>query len=116
MALSVAQATNTAPTGAFKGTLSPGYPGTSPEPAGPHWQPTGERFDVHHHIYGSDLDLFGADSLFELLCAARTQMGENTLAQWLLAPADIETIRERHASISDLRDRLDLREELAVHG
>jgi hypothetical protein len=79
-------------------------------------RPTGERFDVQHHMYGSDLDLFGADSLYELLCAARTQMGENTLAQWLLAPADIETIRERHASIIDLRDRLDLREELAIHG
>jgi MutS domain V len=79
-------------------------------------RPTGERFDVQHHIYGSDLDLFGPDSLYELLCAARTQMGENALAQWLLAPADIETIRERHESIIDLRDRLDLREELAVHG
>jgi hypothetical protein len=79
-------------------------------------RPTGERFDVQHHIYGSDLDLFGADSLYELLCSARTQMGENTLAQWLLAPADIETIRERHASIIDLRERLDLREELAIHG
>ena len=44
-------------------------------------RPTGERFAVQHHMYGSDLDLFGADSLYELLCAARTQMGENTLAQ-----------------------------------
>jgi hypothetical protein len=26
-------------------------------------RPTGERFDVQHNIYGSDLDLFGADSL-----------------------------------------------------
>jgi hypothetical protein len=76
----------------------------------------GGQFDVQHHIYGLDLDLFGADSLYELLCAARTQPGENTLAQWLLAPAGIERIRERHASIADLRDRLDLREELATHG
>jgi hypothetical protein len=77
---------------------------------------TGGRFDVQHHIYAADLDLFGKDSLYQLLCAARTQMGEDTLAQWLLAPADIETIRERHAGIADLRGRLDLREELAVHG
>ena len=41
---------------------------------------TGERFDVPHHIYASDLDLFGPDSLYELLCAARTQMGEDTCA------------------------------------
>jgi hypothetical protein len=77
---------------------------------------TGEHFEVQHHIYAADLDLFGKDSLYELLCAARTQMGEETLAQWLLAPADIETIHERHASIADLRGRLDLREELAIHG
>ena len=79
-------------------------------------RPNGERFDDPHHIYASDLDLFGADSLYELLCAARTQMGENTLAQWLLAPADIETIRARHAAIADLRTRLDLHEDLAIGG
>jgi MutS-like protein len=77
---------------------------------------TGARFDVQHHIYGDDLDLFGTDSLYELLCAARTQMGENTLAQWLLAPAGIATIRERHASIADLRRRLEFRESLAIDG
>ncbi len=84
-----------------------------------HWRgsgPAGEQFDVQHHIYAADLDLFGRGGLYELLCAARTQMGENTLAQWLLAPADLATIRDRHASVSDLRDRLDLREELAIHG
>ena len=78
--------------------------------------PGGEQFDVQHHVYAADLDLFGKGGLYELLCAARTQMGENTLAQWLLAPADIATIRDRHASVSDLRSRLDLREELAIHG
>jgi hypothetical protein len=77
---------------------------------------TGARFDVQHHIYAADLDLFGKDSLYQLLCAARTRMGEDTLAQWLLAPADTKTIAERHASIADLRGRLDLREELAIEG
>jgi hypothetical protein len=78
--------------------------------------PGGGQFDVQHHIYAADLDLFGKDSLYQMLCAARTQMGENTLAQWLLAPADCAAIRERHSSIADLRDRLDWREELAVEG
>jgi hypothetical protein len=77
---------------------------------------TGERFDVHHHIYGDDLDLFGSGSLFQLLCAARTQIGEDVLCQWLLAPANIATITERHASITELRDRLDLRESMAIEG
>jgi hypothetical protein len=77
---------------------------------------TGARFDVPHHIYGDDLDLFGRDSLYELLCAARTQLGEDILAQWLLAPAHIDTIRGRHASIRDLRDRMAFRESMAIDG
>jgi hypothetical protein len=77
---------------------------------------SGARFDVQHHIYGDDLDLFGRDSLYELLCAARTQMGENVLAQWLLAPADLTAIRDRHASIVDLRARFDFRESMAIDG
>jgi hypothetical protein len=77
---------------------------------------TGARFDVPHHIYAADLDLFGTDSLYELLCAARTQMGENILAQWLLAPADLRTIHARHACIADLRERLAFREAMATDG
>jgi hypothetical protein len=77
---------------------------------------SGARFDVQHHIYGDDLDLFGTDSLYELLCAARTQLGENILAQWLLAPAALSAIRARHLSIVDLRARLDFRESMAIDG
>ncbi len=76
----------------------------------------GERFNDVHHVYAADLDLFGPGSLFELLCAARTRMGEERLAQWLLAPASVEEIRTRHACIADLRDRLGLREEIAILG
>jgi hypothetical protein len=78
--------------------------------------PSGGQFDIPHHIYASDLDLFGDGSLFELLCAARTPMGQAALAQWLLAPAALSTIHERHACIADLRGRLDLREDWAVLG
>jgi hypothetical protein len=76
----------------------------------------GERFDVPHHVYAGDLDLFGTGSLFELLSTARTRMGEQTLAQWLLAPAALDEIQIRHACIAELRDRVDLREDLAVLG
>jgi MutS domain V len=77
---------------------------------------TGQRFETLHHIYADDLDLFGPDSLYQLLCAARTQMGENILAAWLLAPADIETIHARQACVAELRDRLKLRETMAIEG
>ncbi|MFZ0805774.1 MAG: mismatch repair protein, partial [Candidatus Sulfotelmatobacter sp.] len=77
---------------------------------------TGERFNDPHHVYAADLDLFGEGSLFELLSTARTRMGEETLAKWLLAPARIPEVRERQAAVTELREQLDLREDLAVLG
>jgi len=77
---------------------------------------TGERFLKAHHVYAADLDLFGRGGLFELLCAVRTRMGEETLAQWLLAPAPVAQIRERQACLDELRERLDLREDLDAAG
>jgi hypothetical protein len=74
----------------------------------------GERFLDAKHAYARDLDLFGKGSLFELLCTARTRAGEETLAEWLLAPASPEQIRARQEAIGELRPRLDLREDLAV--
>jgi hypothetical protein len=76
----------------------------------------GERFRDPHHPYGEDLDLFGPGSLFELLCAARTREGEERLAAWLRAPAPPAEVRARQEAVAELRDRLDLREDLAVLG
>ena len=78
--------------------------------------PTGDRFNDPHHVYAADLDLFGHGGLFQLLSLARTRMGEDTLAQWLLAPASVEEVRERQEAIGELRGKLDLREDLAVLG
>jgi hypothetical protein len=77
---------------------------------------TGERFADPHHIYALDLDLFGRGGLFELLFTGRTRMGEERLAQWLLEPADVRTILERQAAIGELRNRTDLREDIAALG
>ncbi len=51
-----------------------------------------------------------------LLSGARTTIGEETLARWLLSPAKIEEIRMRQEAVIELRDELDLREDLAVLG
>jgi len=74
----------------------------------------GGRFADEGHLYGADLDLFGPGSLYELLCTARTRVGEERLASWLAAPAAPEVIRLRQAAVQELRPRLALREELAV--
>ena len=77
---------------------------------------TGDRFSSPDHPYAADLDLFGVGSLFERICTARTRTGEETLASWLLAPAEASTIYDRHAAITELRPELDLREDLELIG
>lgn len=76
----------------------------------------GREFEDPSHPFAGDLDLFGKGSLFELLCTVRTRAGEKTLAQWLLSPGTPAEIRERQAAVRELRDRLDLREDLARLG
>jgi len=81
------------------------------------WAGTGEpgdRYQEASHPYALDLDLFGKGSVFELLCTARTRIGEDRLAQWLKFPAAPEEVGRRHAAVEELRDRVDLREELAI--
>jgi hypothetical protein len=73
-------------------------------------------FGDKSHVYADDLDIFGKGSLFELLCAARTRVGEATLASWLTNPAEPDGIRARQEAIGELRGQLDLRENLAVVG
>lgn len=77
---------------------------------------SGDQFVDEHHLYGADLDLFGRQSLYERMCTARTPMGAGTLARWLLTPAAPATIRERQTCVSELRHRIDLREDLAILG
>jgi hypothetical protein len=76
----------------------------------------GERFRDPKHIYADDLDIFGRGSLFELLSTARLPMGENRLAAWLSAPSPKDRVIERQGMVGSLRDKLDLREDLAVTG
>ena len=76
----------------------------------------GERFRDSAHVYSEDLDLFGKGSLFELIASARTAAGERTLADWLLAPAQRDEVVARQAAVMELRDRLDLREDVALLG
>ncbi|HYD50192.1 MAG TPA: mismatch repair protein, partial [Terriglobales bacterium] len=66
------------------------------------------------HPYTADIDIFGAASLFQFLSTARTRVGEETLASWLLAAAPAPVIRQRQQAVAELAGKLDLREDLAV--
>jgi hypothetical protein len=74
----------------------------------------GTEFLDPHHLYASDLDLFGEGSLFELLNTTQTESGRATLAAWLQAPAAPEEIRARHEAVQELRAKVDLRERLGL--
>ncbi len=83
------------------------------------WAGSGEpgtRFTDLSHPYAEDLDLFGNGSLFELICSARTRMGEEKLAAWLKSPSSCAEILERQAAVEELRRNLDLREDLYALG
>ena len=75
----------------------------------------GGRF-ARARSYAEHLDLFGRGSLFELLSGAQTAAGEEALARWLLEPAPPGEIRARQAAVAELRERVDLREDLAALG
>jgi membrane protein implicated in regulation of membrane protease activity len=77
---------------------------------------SGARFLEASHPYAADLDLFGRGSLFELVCTARTRAGEQTLADFLRAPAPPDVVRARQAAVDELRARVDLREDLDDKG
>jgi len=76
----------------------------------------GETFRDPKHLYADDLDLLGPGSAFELLSTSRTATGDRMLAEWLLAPAPPEIVRARQAAVTELRERLDLREDIALMG
>jgi hypothetical protein len=77
---------------------------------------SGSRFLRAEHPYAIDLDIFGRASLFELLCTARTQAGEEHLADWLREPSAPDVIRARQEAVAELGPRLDLREDMALLG
>jgi len=83
------------------------------------WHGQGEQGSAYlndEHLYAADLDLFGRGSLFERICEARTRIGQDTLADWLLAPAMPVGVVARQQAVADLRPRWPLRERLAVLG
>jgi hypothetical protein len=68
------------------------------------------------HPYAEDLNLFGPASLYQLVCAAVTPLGQGTLFGWLLQPADPDVIAQRQEAVADLAEQIDLRDELAARG
>ena len=74
----------------------------------------GTRYSNPDHPYSADLDIFGQGSLFELICSARTRLGEDMLATWFLAAADLKTVEQRQQAVNEFREQIEFREQLAL--
>jgi hypothetical protein len=75
----------------------------------------GAEFADDHHPYAGDFDLFGRGSLFELISVAVTPAGRRRLAQWLKEPPrDANETRARQSAVEELRENVDLREDVAI--
>jgi len=83
------------------------------------WADTTDHYlpnDPVSHANSHDLDIFGPHSLFDFISIARTDVGRRVLAAWFSAPANPVEILRRQQAVDELRNNIDLREDLAVLG
>jgi ABC-type multidrug transport system fused ATPase/permease subunit len=64
----------------------------------------GNYFLDEHHPYHADLDIFGRNSLFQLLNRTTTFRGRKILSEWISEPAGPEDIRSRQDAVRELAD------------
>lgn len=76
----------------------------------------GAEFIDEHHPYTSDLDVFGRNSLFQLVNRAGSPIGVNMMKEWLEAPANQDEIQSRQQAVSELRSIVDWRQYLQAYG
>lgn len=73
----------------------------------------GEEFENHEHNYSYDLDIFGKNSLFQMINMTSTYSGRHKLAEMLLNPLEKkEDILERQEAIAELSEKLIFRHRI----
>ncbi len=76
----------------------------------------GGEFVDEKHIYSDDLDIFGRNSLFQLINRAGTTRGMQLVAKWLKKPSKKEDIETRQKAVTEIRTMLDWRQKMQAHG
>ena len=79
----------------------------------------GGRFVDEDHPYTTDLDIFGPRSVYHFINRTTTLFGSQTLARWLASKknvAETDQIRTRQDSIRELKQKIDLRQNVQTHG
>jgi hypothetical protein len=77
--------------------------------------PDGAGFANDKHYYTSDLDIFGGNSLYQLINRAATAAGMLKLAQWLAKPADKAAILSRQEAIKEIAAKNDWKIEFQAY-
>lgn len=77
---------------------------------------TGSEYLDKTHPYINDLDIFGNNSIFQLLNRTTTKGGRDLLAQWLSFNTSAEEIQSRHEAVKELSEKLEWRQELEAKG
>jgi hypothetical protein len=76
----------------------------------------GTEFITKDHYYASDIDVFGRNSLFQLLNRCTTITGKEKLANWLLHPAEKATIEGRQQAVLELKETPEFCQNLQAVG
>jgi hypothetical protein len=76
----------------------------------------GQEYTDRNHPNSYDLDLFGHASVFQFMNRTTSLPGAHLLAAWLGNPAEIETIKERQAAVTELKPEIDWRQRLMTLG
>ncbi|MFY0628314.1 MAG: hypothetical protein JXR07_18605 [Reichenbachiella sp.] len=81
-----------------------------------HDLPNGQSFFEPNHAYAPDLDIFGFNSLYQLLVRSRLKGTRKILSQWMLKGATKKDILDRQTAILELKEKTDWRQEITALG
>lgn len=76
----------------------------------------GLEYSNIHHEYAPDLDLFGSNSLFQLLTRSRLSGTREVIKNWLLQKSSQAEIEERQEAVQELSKETDWRQYLTAYG
>ena len=79
--------------------------------SGPSFPDSGKDFADDNHSYSQDLDIFGSNSLFQMINTATTYRGRNVLQGFLAdRPNSVDEIYKRQEAVSELAPKLGWRQ------
>ncbi|MGH2565600.1 MAG: hypothetical protein ACRDE5_13875, partial [Ginsengibacter sp.] len=81
-----------------------------------HAFPEGSEHIPIDHLYANDLDIFGANSLFQFINRTTSEMGSRQLAEYLKNPASTETILLRQTALEELAKKIEWIQDLEAKG